>query len=317
MKENIAIMLTKSTAKRLIQATKAHIDDNDEQLVDFVKRLTKTELFYLVLTAKAVQCKRKRVITDVFDEPTGYMLEIRHDFNDSTGKNLVKEDDLDEVFKLLKISLKTINEANDAVIALALIMLSNPCLAFEDNKNKLTGLSFEDYANLDFMAHYADYGDFCENCDFYGYSYESGTPQFAYYPDCKTDFHLYIGKKDGLVLLENSMALKKLLNIGENNGDAACNEFILAIQNDILNRSKRPARDIPAEIAYFTRLFNYYSVNKDKNNYKNAKTVENMATIRQLTNVTSPVYDEIMFLPLKEALKKIKISVEVNSRFYA
>lgn len=50
MKENIAIMLTKSTAKRLIQATKAHIDDNDEQLVDFVKRLTKTELFYLVLT---------------------------------------------------------------------------------------------------------------------------------------------------------------------------------------------------------------------------------------------------------------------------
>lgn len=264
-----------------------------------------------------MQCKRKRVITDVFDEPTGYMLEIRHDFNDSTGKNLVKEDDLDEVFKLLKISLKTINEANDAVIALALIMLSNPCLAFEDNKNKLTGLSFEDYANLDFMAHYADYGDFCENCDFYGYSYEPDTPQFAYYPDCKTDFHLYIGKKDGLVLLENNMALKKLLDIGENNEGTTCNEFILAIQNDMLNRSKRPARDIPAEIAYFTRLFNYYSVSKDKNDYKNAKTVENMATIRQLINVTSTIYDEIIFLPLKEALKKIKISVEVNSRFYA
>lgn len=310
-------MLTKLTAKRLIQTTKTHVIDNDEQLADFAKKLTKTELFYLILTTKAVQCRRKRVITDVFDKPTGYMLEIRHDFNDSTSKNLVKDDELGEAVKLLKISLKTINEANDAVITVALIMLSNPCLAFENNKNRLTGLGFEDYANLDFMAHYADYGDFCENCDFYGYSYKSDTHQFAYYTDCKTDFPLYIGKKDGLTLLENNMALKKLLNIGENNGDTACNEFILAIQNDMLNRSKRPARDIPAEIAYFTRLFNYYSVSKDKNDYKKAKTVENMAIIRQLTNVNSPVYDEIMFLPLKEALKKIKVSVEVNSRFYA
>lgn len=310
-------MLTKLTAKRLVQTTKTHVIDNDEQLADFAKKLTKTELFYLILTTKAVQCRRKRVITDVFDKPTGYMLEIRHDFNDSTGKNLVKDDELGEAVKLLKISLKTINEANDAVITVALIMLSNPCLAFENNKNRLTGLGFEDYANLDFMAHYADYGDFCENCDFYGYSYKPDTHQFAYYTDCKTDFPLYIGKKDGLTLLENNMALKKLLNIGENNGDTACNEFILAIQNDMLNRSKRPARDIPAEIAYFTRLFNYYSVSKDKNDYKKAKTVENMAIIRQLTNVNSPVYDEIMFLPLKEALKKIKVSVEVNSRFYA
>lgn len=311
------MMLTKLTAKRLVQTTKTHVIDNDEQLADFAKKLTKTELFYLILTTKAVQCRRKRVITDVFDKPTGYMLEIRHDFNDSTGKNLVKDDELGEAVKLLKISLKTINEANDAVITVALIMLSNPCLAFENNKNRLTGLGFEDYANLDFMAHYADYGDFCENCDFYGYSYKPDTHQFAYYTDCKTDFPLYIGKKDGLTLLENNMALKKLLNIGENNGDTACNEFILAIQNDMLNRSKRPARDIPAEIAYFTRLFNYYSVSKDKNDYKKAKTVENMAIIRQLTNVNSPVYDEIMFLPLKEALKKIKVSVEVNSRFYA
>ena len=311
------MMLTKLTAKRLIQTTKTHVIDNDEQLADFAKKLTKTELFYLILTTKAVQCRRKRVITDVFDKPTDYMLEIRHDFNDSTGKNLVKEDELGEAVKLLKISLKTINEANDAVITVALIMLSNPCLAFENNKNRLTSLGFEDYANLDFMAHYADYGDFCENCDFYGYSYKPDTPQFTYYTDCKTDFPLYIGKKDGLTLLENNMALKKLLNIGENSKDTACNEFILAIQNDMLNRSKRPARDIPAEIAYFTRLFNYYSLSKDKNDYKKAKTVENMAIIRQLTNVNSPVYDEIMFLPLKEALKKIKVSVEVNSRFYA
>lgn len=310
-------MLTKLTAKRLVQTTKTHVIDNDEQLADFAKKLTKTELFYLILTTKAVQCRRKRVITDVFDKPTDYMLEIRHDFNDSTGKNLVKEDELGEAVKLLKISLKTINEANDAVITVSLIMLSNPCLAFENNKNRLTGLGFEDYANMDFMAHYADYGDFCENCDFYGYSYKPDTPQFTYYTDCKTDFPLYIGKKDGLTLLENNMALKKLLSIGENSEDTACNEFILAIQNDMLNRSKRPARDIPAEIAYFTRLFNYYSVSKDKNDYKKAKTVENMAIIRQLTNVNSPVYDEIMFLPLKEALKKIKVSVEVNSRFYA
>lgn len=310
-------MLTKLTAKRLIQTTKTHVIDNDEQLADFAKRLTKAELFYLTLTVKAIQCRRKRVITDVFDKPTDYMLEIRHDFNNSTSKNLVKEDELGEAVKLLKIDLKTINEANDAVITLALIMFSNPYLAFEGNKDSLTGLGFEDYANLDFMAHYADYGDFCENCDFYGYSYKPDTHQFAYYPDCKADFSLYIGKKDGLTLLENNMALKKLLNIGENSEDTACNEFILAIQNDMLNRSKRPARDIPAEIAYFTRLFNYYSVSKDKNDYKKAKTVENMAIIRQLTNVNSPVYDEIMFLPLKEALKKIKVSVEVNSRFYA
>ena len=310
------MLLTKLAAKHLIQTAKMHTNDNDEQLADFAKKLTKTEIFYLILTTKVVQYKHKRIITDIFDKPTPYMLEIRQSFDDSTGKNPVKEAELDEAVKLLNISLGTINEANDAVISLALIILNNSYLAFEGNKNKLTGLGFEDYANLDFMAHYADYGDFCENCDFYGYAYERNTPKFTYYPDCKADFALYIGKKDGLVLLENNMALKKLLNIGGNKSDVACNEFILAIQNDMVNRSKRPARDIPAEIAYFTRLFNYYNISVSDKSYK-AKTVENMALIRQLINVNSPIYDEIMFLPLKEALKKVKVSVEVSSRFYA
>lgn len=326
MKGNI--MLTKISAKNLIKNVKQHVNDDEQQLVKFAATLSKTELFYLILTCQAASVCHKQLWQNrkVFCEPTDYINNLRQEARTESNQ-LVNNPE--KATKILRLIFPHLKDVNDSVITLSLMFLAQPYYVYEYEQYKdyeFKG-SLEVIVDKDFATNYVDFGDFSRENLVKNKPYEHIKENlvkpacFTHYFDnlSQTDLLEYIDKPHGLCLLENFLAIKQLLELTNSVTMRSNNYYIKAIQNNILNRAERLGNDISTELTFYSRLFDYYSTYANKKLFE-TKTVseyEQMELFVQLVtlklfNVDNPIHDQIRLLPVAEAVEKVEKSTIVN-----
>lgn len=322
-------MLTKITAKNLVKNVKQHSNDNEQDLVKFAATLSKTELFYLFLTFQATLVCHKQVWWNkkIFCEPTDYVSNLRQAAVNESSQLV---DNPEQVAQILRLIFPTLSDVDDSVITLSLMFLAQPYYVYEYVKDYKCKGDLEFIADKDFTTNYVDFGDFkrenlVENKPYEHIKENLIKPAyFTHYFDnlSQTDLLEYIDKPNGLCLLENFLAIEQLLELTNSATLKPNNYYIRAIQNNILNRAERLGNNISTELAFYSRLFDYYSTYANKKLFE-TKTIgeyEQMELFVQLVtlklfNVDDPIHDQIRLLPVAEAVEKVEKSTIVNGVF--
>lgn len=322
-------MLTKISAKNLVKNVKQHSNDNEQDLVKFAATLSKTELFYLFLTFQATLVCHKQVWWNkkIFCEPTDYVSNLRRAAATESGQLV---DNPEQVVQILRLIFPMLSDVDDSVITLSLMFLAQPYYVYGYVKDYRSKGDLEFVADKDFATNYVDFGDFSrenlvENKPYEHVKENMVKPAyFTHYFDnlSQTDLLEYIDKPHGLCLLENFLAIEQLLAL-----TTACtlrpnNYYIKAIQNNILNRAERLGYDINTELAFYSRLFDYYSTYANKKlfetktigEYEQAETFTQVVMLK-LFNVDDPIHNQIRLLPLAEAIEKVEKSTIINKIF--
>jgi hypothetical protein len=322
-------MLTKITAKNLVKNVKQHSNDSEQDLVKFAATLSKTELFYLFLTFQAILVCHKQVWWNkkIFCEPTDYVSNLRQAAVNESSQLV---DNPEQVAQILRLIFPTLSDVNDSVITLSLMFLAQPYYVYEYVKDYGCKGDLEFVADKDFATNYVDFGDFNRKNLVKNKPYEHVKENmvkpayFTHYFDnlSQTDLLEYIDKPHGLCLLENFLAIEQLLTL-----TTACtlrpnNYYIKAVQNNILNRAERLGHDINTELAYYSRLFDYYSTYANRKLFE-TKTIGEYKQMEMFTqvvmlklfNVDGPIHDQIRLLPVAEAVEKVEKSTIINKIF--
>lgn len=323
------IMLTKITAKNLVKNVRQHSNDNEQDLVKFAATLSKTELFYLFLTFQATLVCHKQLWWNkkIFCEPTDYVDNLRQAAVNESGQLV---DNPKQVAQILRLIFPILSDVDDSVITLSLMFLAQPYYVYEYVKDYKCKGDLEFVADKDFATNYVDFGDFNRENLVKNKPYEHikenliKPAYFTHYFDnlSQTDLLEYIDKPHGLCLLENFLAIEQLLELTNSATLKPNNYYIRAIQNNILNRVERLGNNISMELAFYSRLFDYYSTYANKKLFE-TKTIgeyEQMEMFVQLVtlklfNVDDPIHDQIRLLPVAEAVEKVEKSTIVNKIF--
>lgn len=322
-------MLTKITAKNLVKNVKQHSNDNEQDLVKFAATLSKTELFYLFLTFQAILVCHKQVWWNkkIFCEPTDYVSNLRQAAVNESSQLV---DNPKQVAQILRLIFPILSDVDDSVITLSLMFLAQPYYVYEYVKDYGCKGDLEFVADKDFAANYVDFGDFSRENLVKNKPYEHVKENmvrpayFTHYFDnlSQTDLLEYIEKPHGLCLLENFLAIEQLLALTTACTLKSNNYYIKAIQNNILNRAERLGHDINTELAFYSRLFDYYSTYVNKKlfetktigEYEQAETFTQVVMLK-LFNVDDPIHNQIRLLPLAEAIEKVEKSTIINKIF--
>lgn len=320
-------MLTKISAKNLVKNVKQHANDNEQDLVKFAATLSKTELFYLFLTFQATLVCHKQIWWNkkIFCESTDYVNNLRQAAVTESSQPV---DNPEYVTQILRLIFPILSEVDDSIITLSLMFLAQPYYVYDYMKDygfKKADLEF--IADKDFATNYVDFGDFNRKNLVKNKPYEHVKENmvkpayFTHYFDnlSQKDLLEYIDKPHGLCLLENFLAIEQLLSLTTTCTLKPDNYYIKAIQNNILNRAERLEHDANTELAFYSRLFDYYSTyaNKDLFNTTTIGEYEQMELFTQvvmlkLFNVDDPIHDQIRLLPVAEAVEKVEKSTIVN-----
>lgn len=321
-------MLTKISAKNLVKNVKQHANDNEQDLVKFAATLSKTELFYLILTCQAASVCHKQLWQDrkVFCELTDYINNLRQEARTESNQLISNPE---KAAKILGLIFSHLENVDDSVITLGLMFLAQPYYVYEYEQYRdyeFKG-SLEIIADKDFATNYIDFGDFerenlVENKPYEHIKENMVKPAcFTHYFDnlSQKDLLEYINKPHGLCLLENFLAIEQLLELTNSATLKPNNYYIKAIQNNILNRAERLGQNISTELAFYSRLFDYYSTYANRKLFE-TKTIgkyEQMEMFVQLVmlklfNVDDPIHDQIRLLPVAEAVEKVEKSTIVN-----
>lgn len=324
-------MLTKISAKNLVKNVKQHVNDNEQDLVKFAATLSKTELFYLFVTFQATLVCHKQIWWNkkIFCEPTDYVNNLRQEARTESNQLI---NNPEKAVKILRLIFPHLKDVDDSVITLSLMFLAQPYYVYEYEQYRdyeFKG-SLEIIADKDFATNYVDFGDFkrenlVENKPYEHIKENMVKPAcFTHYFDnlSQTDLLKYIDKPNGLCLLENFLAIEQLLELTNSATLKPNNYYIKAIQNNILNRAERLGQNISTELAFYSRLFDYYSTYANRKLFE-TKTIgeyEQMELFVQLVmlkllNVDDPIHDQIRLLPVVEAVEKVEKSTIVNEIF--
>lgn len=326
------IMLTKISAKNLVKNVKQHSNNNEQDLVKFAATLSKTELFYLILTCQAASVCHKQLWKDrkVFCESTDYINNLRQEARTESNQLISNPEKATKILKLIFPRLKDVDD--NSAITLGLMFLAQPYYVYEYEQYKdyeFKG-SLEIIADKYFATNYVDFGDFKRENLVRNKPYEHikenmvKPAYFTHYFDnlSQTDLLEYINKPHGLCLLENFLAIEQLLELTNSATLKLNNYYIKAIQNNILNRAERLEQNINTELAFYSRLFDYYSTYANKKlfetktigEYEQVELFVQLVTLK-LFNVDDPIHDQIRLLPVVEAVEKVEKSTIVNKIF--
>lgn len=319
-------MLTKISAKNLIKNVKQHSNDSEQDLVKFAATLSKTELFYLFLTFQAILVCHKQVWWNkkIFCEPTDYVDNLQQAAVNESGQLV---DNPEQVAQILRLIFPMLSDVDDSVTTLSLMFLAQPYYVYEYVKDYKCKGDLEFIVDRDFATNYVDFGDFSRENLVKNKPYEHikenliKPAYFTHYFDnlSQTDLLEYIDKPNGLCLLENFLAIEQLLELTNSATLKPNNYYIRAIQNNILNRAERLGNNISTELAFYSRLFDYYSTYANKKlfetktigEYEQVELFVQLVTLK-LFNVDDPIHDQIRLLPVAEAVEKVEKSTIVN-----